>query len=69
MFSTIDNIIRERRKKHNPTIEDIDDHIEELEDEVSYELNRAFENIKFDIYVDRIKEILPPSEWKNSKRS
>ena len=63
MFSTIDNIIRERKKKHNPTIEDIDDHIEELEDEVSDELNRAFENIKFDIYVDRIKEILPPGEW------
>ena len=63
IFSAIDNIIRERRKKHTPVIEDIDDHIEELEDKVGDELNRAFEKIKFDIYVDRIKEILPPSEW------
>ena len=63
IFSTIDNIIRERRKKHTPVIEDIDDHIRELEDEVGDELKRSFENIKFEIYVDRIKEILPPGEW------
>ena len=62
MFSTIDNIIRERRKKHAPMTEDIDDHIEELEDEVGDEFKRTFEDIKFDIYVDRIKEILPPGE-------
>ena len=63
MFSTIDNIIRERRKKHTPMIEDIEDHIEDIEDEVGDELKRAFENVKFDIYVDRIKEILPTGEW------
>lgn len=63
LYNTIENIIHERNRKRVPSTIDVDECIDELVNEVDDELVRAFENFKYDIYVDRIRDILPKSEW------
>lgn len=63
LYNTIDNIILERNRKHVPQINDIDEYIDELQDEVGDELIKAFEDLKFEIYVNRIRKLLSIGEW------
>lgn len=62
LYNTIDNIIRERRKKRAPQIIDIDEYIDMLENEDD-EIKAAFESIEYDIYIERIRGALSESEY------
>lgn len=64
LYNAIKYIIRERQKKCAPLVKDIDDYIDTLEDEAGDRLKAALENGQFDIYIDRIAEILTPIECK-----
>lgn len=63
LFNTIDNIIRERNKKKVLQIMDIDNYTDILADEVNNEIAGLFENFNYDIYVNRIHELLSTNEW------
>ncbi len=63
LYNTINNIIRERNKKHVLPTHNLDDYIDILDNGDDDQIKIAFENIKYDIYTDRVEKILTKSEY------
>ena len=65
LYNTIDNIIRERKRKrkHEPQTCDIDMYIDILDNGDDDELKTAFEDLKYDIYAERAEKVLSKSEY------
>lgn len=63
LYNTIDNIIRERKRKHELQTYDIDMYIDIIDNGDDDELKIAFENFKYDIYTNRAEKVLSKSEY------
>ena len=63
LYNAIDYIILERHKKHVLQTIDIDKYIDILDSGDCDEIKIAFENIKYDIYIKRIRKVLTKSEY------
>ena len=68
LYKTIDNVIRERNRKHTLYTRDLDEYIDMLGNGVRNDVEAAFENIKYDIYIKRVREILTKSEYEVFKQ-
>ena len=63
LYNTIDNIMRERKRKHELQTCDMDMYIDILDNGYDDELKIAFENLKYDIYAIRVEKVLSKSEY------
>lgn len=62
LYHTIDYIILEQNKKHIPNTKTIDEYVERLRLDVDDGISKAFENMKYEIYIKRARETLTESE-------